>query len=87
MDVLFLLDRLEEILTTGFRVPMSARTMIDEQEALDIIEQMRLALPKELERARQTIAERDHQIAALRNSTSWRITQPMRAISAFFRNL
>ena len=35
----------------------------------------------------QTIAERDHQIAALRNSTSWRITQPMRAISAFFKNL
>ncbi|MCC7103876.1 MAG: hypothetical protein IT307_01920 [Chloroflexi bacterium] len=63
MDVLFLLDRLEEILTTGFRVPMSARTMIDEQEALDIIEQMRLALPKELERARQTIAERDQLLA------------------------
>jgi vacuolar-type H+-ATPase subunit H len=66
VDVLFLLDRLEEILTTGFRVPMSARTMIDEQEALDIIEQMRLALPKELERARQTVAERDQILAEAR---------------------
>lgn len=49
----------------------------------------KIAIAKEhaLLQLQQTIAERDHQIAALRNSTSWRITQPMRAISAFFKNL
>lgn len=66
MDVLYLLDRLEELITAGFHLPLGSRTLIDEQEALDVIEQIRLALPKELERARQTVAERDQLLAEAR---------------------
>jgi hypothetical protein len=41
VDFLYLLDRLEEALVTGSRVPLTARTLVDEQECLDIIDQMR----------------------------------------------
>lgn len=35
----------------------------------------------------QILADRDHQIVALMNSTSWRITRPMRAISSLFKKI
>ena len=40
IDILYLLDRLEEVLAAGSRLPFSSRTMIDEQECLDILEEV-----------------------------------------------
>ncbi len=59
-DFLYLLDRLEEALVTGSRVPLTARTLVDEQECLDIIDQLRVSLPRELKEARRILEERDH---------------------------
>jgi hypothetical protein len=59
-----LLDRLEEVLNSGSRVPLfSSRTMIDEQECLDILDQIRVALPEEIKSARRVNSERDAIIA------------------------
>jgi hypothetical protein len=64
IDILYLLDRLEEVLNSGSRVPLlSSRTMIDEQECLDILDQIRVALPEEIKGARRVNAERDGIIA------------------------
>ena len=38
VDVLQLIDRLEQLVSSGTRLPLSSRTMIDEQEFLDIID-------------------------------------------------
>jgi cell division septum initiation protein DivIVA len=59
IDILYLLDRLEEVLASGSRLPFSSRTMIDEQECLDILDQIRVALPEEIKQARQVNAEHD----------------------------
>jgi hypothetical protein len=59
VDFLYLLERLEEALVSGSRVPLTARTLVDENECLDILEQMRLALPNEIKLARRVIAERE----------------------------
>ena len=59
MDVLYLLDRLEELLTSARRVPLSSHVMIDPQECLDVVDQIRLTLPEELKVARRVVAERD----------------------------
>lgn len=59
MDILYLLDRLEEVIGTGRRLPFSSRVMIEEQECLDVVDQIRLALPEELKLARRVMSERD----------------------------
>jgi hypothetical protein len=66
VDFMYLLDRLEEALVTGSRVPLTARTLVDEQECLDILDQMRVAMPSEIKEARRVIAERDHVLAQAR---------------------
>ena len=69
VDFMYLLDRLEETLVTGSRVPLMARTLVDEQECLDILDQMRVAMPTEIKEARRVIAERDHILAQAREET------------------
>ena len=66
-DFLYLLDRLEEALTAGSRVPLTARTLVDEGECLDVVDQLRLALPHELREARRILAERDHMLTQARD--------------------
>ncbi|MCC6175286.1 MAG: hypothetical protein IT305_08300 [Chloroflexi bacterium] len=69
VDFIYLLDRLEEALVTGSRVPLTARTLVDEQECLEILDQLRVAMPNEIKEARRTIAEREHLLAQAREET------------------
>lgn len=63
VDILYLVDRLEELLNTGTRVPLSSKTMVDEDEILDIVDQMRIALPQEVKEARKIQQDRDRLMA------------------------
>jgi dsDNA-specific endonuclease/ATPase MutS2 len=59
MDVLQLIDKLEQLVNSGTRLPLSSRTVIDEQEFLDIIDQLRIMVPDEIKQARRVSSERD----------------------------
>jgi cell division septum initiation protein DivIVA len=59
MDLGYLLDQLEEVLSGGTRVPLSSRTLVDEQEVLDILDQIRVAVPEEIKAAKRLNQERD----------------------------
>lgn len=59
VDVFYLLDRLEEVVSSASHLPLSSRVLVDEQEYLDIVDQIRLSLPEELKGARRVVAERD----------------------------
>ena len=59
MDVLQLIDRLEQLVSSGTRLPLSSRIMIDEQEFLDIVDQLRVTVPEEMKQARRFSQERD----------------------------
>jgi hypothetical protein len=63
MDILDLLDNLEETLRAGTPLPFTSRLLIDEQQALDIIDQIRVAIPEDMKQARRLVAERDSIIA------------------------
>ena len=63
MDILYLLDRLDEMVASASRVPFSSRVILDEQDYLDIVDQIRLALPEELKVSRRVMAERDQILA------------------------
>lgn len=66
MDILYLLDQLEEVLGAGSRVPLTSRTLVDEQELLDIVDQIRVSIPEELKAARRLTEERDQVLADAR---------------------
>ncbi|MBX6342209.1 MAG: ATPase [Thermomicrobiaceae bacterium] len=57
-DILRLIDRLEELVASGMRVPLSSRVMVEEEEILALIDQLRLAVPNEIKLARKVVQER-----------------------------
>ena len=59
IDLDYLIDRLEELLDHSTRIPMTSRVIIDEDEYLRMIDQMRISVPQEIKNARQVEAERD----------------------------
>src|SRR5919202_5364976 len=63
LDIPYLLDQLEEVLGGGSRLPLTSRTLVDEQEILDILDQIRVAIPEEIKAARRLTQERDQIIA------------------------
>ncbi len=61
--MLHLIERLEALVAEGTRIPLSGKAMVDEHEFLDIIDQLRVALPEELRQARRITQERDRILA------------------------
>lgn len=59
VDMLYLLERLEEVLGSGQGLPFTSRTLVDDEECLAIIDQIRLSLPNEIRKARMLNAERE----------------------------
>jgi hypothetical protein len=52
-------DRLEALLNAGWRIPFTSKAVIDERRCLDIIDQMRVAIPEEIAQAKRVFQDRD----------------------------
>jgi F0F1-type ATP synthase membrane subunit b/b' len=63
MDILNLVDRLEELLNHSRPLPLTHSVLVDEDRMLDIIDQMRVAVPDEVKKAQQLLAQRDRILA------------------------
>lgn len=63
MDILHLIDRLEELLNESRPFPFTHNVIIDEDRVLDLIDQMRVAIPEEVKKAQQLLAQRDRILA------------------------
>lgn len=63
MDILHLVDRLEALLREGWRIPLTSNVLVDEDDYLDIIDQMRISIPEEIKQARRIQQERERIIA------------------------
>ncbi|KXK22899.1 MAG: vacuolar-type H+-ATPase subunit H [Chloroflexi bacterium OLB15] len=74
MDIQHLVDRLEELIDEGRHVPATKLTLIDEERALEIIDQMRISIPEEIEKAARVLAQRDR-ILAQANEEAARLVQ------------
>jgi len=62
-SVVQLIDQLEELIATGRRVPFSASVVINEDDALDLVDRVRVGLPDDLVQARHTLEDRERIIA------------------------
>lgn len=77
MDIQHLVDRLEDLIDEGRHMPFSKFTMIDEERALELIDQMRISIPEEIEKAARVLAQRDR-IMAQANEEAARLIQAAR---------
>lgn len=64
IDILELVDQLEKLVSNGWRVPLSAKTAIDENAFFELIDQMRVSIPQEIKRANELMQEREKVLAA-----------------------
>lgn len=58
MDILNLLERIEDIIEESSKFPLSNKVMIDKEEVLEVINEIRLKLPDEINRASWVAKER-----------------------------
>jgi len=63
MDILYLVDRLEEIVKGSKQVPFSKIRLVDESRIWPLLDQMRISIPDEVRRAERIIREKDRTIA------------------------
>lgn len=76
-DILYLVDQLEELVGVGKRVPFSSRVMVEEEDFLTLVDQLRAALPNEITQAQRVIKERERVIGEAQDEAN-RIIQTAR---------
>ncbi len=59
MEVLRLIDEVEDIVEAGSSLPFSSKVMVDKNELLDIIKELRIKLPDEIKQAAWIKEERE----------------------------
>jgi cell division septum initiation protein DivIVA len=63
MDIQHLVDRLEDLIDEGRHIFGTKFTMIDEERALELIDQMRISIPEEIEKSARVLSQRDRILA------------------------
>ena len=59
MDVLIMIERLDTYLSECSRLPLVGKLLVDEDEVFDMIDEIKAAIPPELEQARWLLKERE----------------------------
>lgn len=59
MNLVILLDRLDQLIDSAPEIPLTGKSLIDAEEALDLIDKIRNALPEEVRRAERLASEKE----------------------------
>ena len=87
MKILELLDELEEIMETGTGLILTGKIMVDPDEVLEIVKEIRAELPEEMEQAKWIKSERQRILDEARRGVA-RFADPQadRAVSRIRRD-
>ncbi len=66
MDMQFLVERLETLVVNARKLPMTNNVVLDQAALLDLIDQLRVAIPEEVRQARRINQETDRVLAHAR---------------------
>ena len=66
MDIQFLVERLEALVVNAGKLPMTSRIILEQAAVLDLIDQMRVAIPDEVKQARRIVQESDRVVQKAR---------------------
>lgn len=86
MKVLELLEEIEEIVDTASGFPLTGKIMIDAQELLEIVREIRHELPEEIQQAQWIKNERERIIAEAKNEYEAVIADAKRQAEALVEN-
>lgn len=64
MEILSLIDRLETLVTTSPRVPATKKVILDTERLLELVDHLRLAVPRDVQEAQEILARRESVINA-----------------------
>src|SRR5438132_1029491 len=56
-DIIFLVERLESLVATGKKLPLTNNVVLDQASVLELIDQLRVAVPDEVRQARRITEE------------------------------
>ena len=60
IDIINIIDRMETLIETSKSVPVSGNVLIDKNKAMELVDQMRLAVPQEIRSAEEVLSSKDH---------------------------
>jgi vacuolar-type H+-ATPase subunit H len=60
MQLVVLLDRLERTIESGTQIPLTGKSLLEKEELLELVEEIRASMPEEIERAAWVMKERDN---------------------------
>ncbi len=63
IDISYLIDRLETLMNKSKRIPLTSGVIVSKDECLEIIDQMRITIPQQIEEARHIKEERERVLA------------------------
>lgn len=86
MKVLELLEEIEEIVNTASGFPLTGKIMIDSEELLEIVREIRAELPDEIQQAQWIKNERERIIAEAKNEYEAVIADAKRQAEALVEN-
>lgn len=66
MDIQFLVERLEAMVVSGRKLPMTNQVIVEQAAILDLIDQLRIAIPEEVRQARRTNQEQERLLSQAR---------------------
>jgi len=67
MDIQFLVERLEALVVNARKVPMTSQIILEQAAVLDLIDQLRVAIPEEVRAARRVNQETDRVLGKARD--------------------
>ncbi len=63
MDIMQLVDEIEALISKSFRIPFTSNILVNEDELFDILDQMRVTIPREVKEAKRIEVERERILA------------------------
>ena len=66
MDIQFLVERLEALVVNARKLPMTSQIILEQATVLDLIDQLRVAIPEEVRQARRINQESDRLLGKAR---------------------
>jgi cell division septum initiation protein DivIVA len=66
MDILHLIDQLEATVTNGWHIPLTSDVIVNEEEILRVLDEMRVRIPQEVQQSKRLLQEKERVLAQAR---------------------
>lgn len=80
-ELVYNIDQLEDLVSNGKRVPMSHRVMVDEDEFIQLLDEVRSSIPMEIRDAQRLLKERERLIGEAQDQAARIVNDAQRRAS------